>query len=71
MCLKKSFGFVFPSPHQFNKHSALFVSFDCHGDSTNVIPQTASMAHQPCESMQKGMKPDLILSSWAADTLVS
>lgn len=55
MCLKKSLlGFVFPSPHQFNKHFALFVSFDCHGDSTNVIAQTAPVAHQPCESMQKG-----------------
>lgn len=52
--LKESFGFVFLPPHQFSKHFALFMLIDCRGDSTNVIAQTAPMAHQPCESMQKG-----------------
>lgn len=48
--------------HQFSKHFALFMSIDCHGDNTNVIAQTAPMAHQASESMQKGRELNQTLS---------
>lgn len=74
LCAWKHLFFSFHL-QQFNKHFALFVSFDCHDENTtNVIAQTAPMVHQPCESAQKGTKPDpsclpgqLIMVPWDPD----